>query len=169
MGNCARRVGTRLDFGQRNGKLRSQSRNRGQLRTQKWEIALSESEPDSTSDTKSGNPVVRVRTWLNFGHRNGKLRCQSRNPCQLRTEKAEIPAPESEPGPTSDTKSGNPGARVRTRLDYGHIKHPAHSVRTRHDLNKDKHILSPHSNPPMPTGISNNGSNRISLHFKSIF
>lgn len=38
------------------------------------------------------------------GHKKRKWALQSRNPDQLRTQKAKIGAPESEPSPASDTK-----------------------------------------------------------------
>ncbi|KML39316.1 hypothetical protein VL14_16145 [Cytobacillus firmus] len=81
-----------------------------------------ESEPFSTSDRESRNPVGRVRTRLNFRQRKPKSCWQSPNPAQLRTEKAEILLAESEPGPTSDSESRNRASRVRTRLNFGQRK-----------------------------------------------
>ncbi|MBG9451959.1 hypothetical protein ABE67_21950 [Cytobacillus firmus] len=90
----------------------------GQLQTQKAKIRESESEPGSTSDTKSKNPGVRVRTWVNFRHKKRKYGSLSPNLGQLQTQKAKIPEFESEPGSTSDTKSENPGVRVRIWVNF---------------------------------------------------
>ncbi|KML42141.1 hypothetical protein VL14_09255 [Cytobacillus firmus] len=81
-----------------------------------------ESEPGSTSDTKKENEWLRVRTWINFGHKKRKWALHSQNPDQLRTQKGKMDVLESEPGPTSDTKRENGRLRVRTRVNFGHKK-----------------------------------------------
>ncbi len=50
-----------------------------------------------TSDTKGENPVPRVRTLGNFGHKRRKSSAQSQNLGHLRTEKAKIQCSKSEP------------------------------------------------------------------------
>ncbi|KML38765.1 hypothetical protein, partial [Cytobacillus firmus] len=85
---------------------------------QKAKIPEFESEPGLTSDTKSKNPGVRVRTRVNFRHKKRKSGSLSPNLDQLQTQKAKIREFESELGSTSDTKSENPGVRVRTWINF---------------------------------------------------
>ncbi len=61
-------------------------------------------------------------SWSNFGQRKQKCGVLSRNPEQLRTEKAEMRGLESEPGATSDRESRNKGFRVGTRSNFGQRK-----------------------------------------------
>ncbi|XIH31037.1 hypothetical protein C1N70_01220 [Cytobacillus firmus] len=77
---------------------------------------------DSTSDTERRKEPVRVRTHANFGHRKEKRAGQSQNLVQLRTQKAERGASESEPAPTSDTERRKEPVRVGTRANFGHRK-----------------------------------------------
>ncbi len=112
----------RFNFGQRKRIEKRQSRNLGQLRTQKGEKSQLESEPGPTSDTERRKRSIRVRTRVNFGHRKEKRAGQSQNLVQLRTQKGERGASESEAWPTSDTERRKGQARVRTRANFGHRK-----------------------------------------------
>ncbi len=103
--NPVPRVRTWANFGHRRRKSSAQSQNQWQLRTQEEKIQCPESEPVTTSDTGGENPVPRVRTSGNFGHRRRKSSDQSQNLDHLRTREEKIQCSESEPGPTSDTKS----------------------------------------------------------------
>ena len=96
--------------------------NPSQLRTQKAKKRRSESEPGPASDTERRKNWIRVRTRVNFGHRQQENLDQSPNPGQLRTQKGEKPGSESEPGPASDTERRKPWIRVRTQVNFGHRK-----------------------------------------------
>jgi hypothetical protein len=102
------KVRTRVNFGPRKEESLDQSQNPGQLRTQKGGKPGSKSEPGSTSDTKRRKTWIRVRTRVNFGHKQQENLDQSQNPSQLRTQKAEKRRSESEPGPASDTERKKP-------------------------------------------------------------
>ncbi|XIH33577.1 hypothetical protein C1N70_15155 [Cytobacillus firmus] len=98
------------------------SQNLFHLRTQKAGIRELESEPVPSSDTKGGNPGVRVRTWSIFGHKRRESGDLSQNLVHLRTQKAGIRGFESELGLSSDTEGENPEVRVRTWSIFGHKK-----------------------------------------------
>lgn len=55
-------------------------------------------------DMDRGNPLRRVRARCKFGQRKTETDLEP-----LRTQKAKIQGPESEPGATSDTKSEKQG------------------------------------------------------------
>lgn len=73
------RVRTWFNFGHRKRKKSYQSWNLAQLRTEEAEKEWLESEPGSTSDTKSRKRGFRVHTRPNFGQRDRKKRAQSPN------------------------------------------------------------------------------------------
>ncbi|KML46212.1 hypothetical protein VL14_01990 [Cytobacillus firmus] len=74
----------RANFGHRRRKSSAQSQNLWQLRTEEEKIQCPESEPGPSSDTGGENPVLRVRTRGNLGHKKLKSNVQSQNPDLLK-------------------------------------------------------------------------------------
>ncbi|MDM5227163.1 hypothetical protein QUF73_13200 [Cytobacillus sp. NJ13] len=89
------------------------------IRTGKEENRAVLSEPDATSDRRSGNPRGVVRTWSYFGQEEEKSAWCCPNLMQVRTGGMEIRVVLSELGATSDRRSGNPRGVVRTWSNFG--------------------------------------------------
>ncbi|MFY2156739.1 hypothetical protein ACOSZF_13890 [Cytobacillus firmus] len=92
------------------------------MKRKSLEISGDGSERGLTSDRESRKRSVRVGTWFKFGQRKQKEERQSRNLVQIRTQKGERGASESEPGSNSDTESQKEQVRVGTRANFGHRK-----------------------------------------------
>ncbi|MBX9976037.1 hypothetical protein [Cytobacillus firmus] len=87
-----------------------------QVRTEKREINVRESEGEAGSNRKTGKQRERVRRWSRFGQKSGNPTLESPKVEQVRTEKREINVRESEVGAGSDRKAGTQLERVRSWL-----------------------------------------------------
>ncbi|WP_264740575.1 hypothetical protein [Cytobacillus firmus] len=90
-----------------------------QVRTEKRETNVRESEGGADLDRKAGNQRQGVRSWSRFGQKSGKPTSESPKVEQVRTEKRETNVRESEGGAGSDRKAGNQRQRVRRWSRFG--------------------------------------------------
>ncbi len=90
-----------------------------QVRTEKRETNVRESEGGAGSDRKAGNQRQRVRRWSRFGQKSGKPTSESPKVEQIRTKKRETNVNESEDRADSDKKAGNQRERVRRWSRFG--------------------------------------------------